>query len=405
MNPFGDDDDGGNPFFETSKSSDFDSDSVFGKGEPEPAKPAKAPSPPPAARSPSPPPASNPQQSMIDFSAPVASTSSGSGSNSYGAILTGINDEPSYTSGTGSDKYNDFFDNVDSKPIAIKEEKQESVDFEAEQEGSSGGKQTQKNKKEAKKEKKKVKKVVKKKNKAADNDEDAEADNDDGNGEDEEKEEKGRHVLQMFYKISWYKPYFDIDTVDFFKRLLYGLTPKVNFFEKVGKGDFYGPFWVTTTLLLFLAIASNFAAYVAYESEGKGDEWNYNFFKLAVGAGVFYGYLIIIPIIFWAIQKFFNKAGLTLLQCFCAYGYSFTSYIIITLICIVPIEWVRWLVIAVAAAVSTMSLCAAFVGGLKDDMAKGTPVLIGIAVVHVALALVYKLYFFADIKVPSSDDK
>ena len=70
-----------------------------------------------------------------------------------------------------------------------------------------------------------------------------------------------------------------------------------------------------------------------------------------------------------------------------------------------PLEWVRWLVIALAAAVSTLSLCAAFVGAFKDDMAKGTPVVIGIALVHVALALVYKLYFFANINVPSSDEK
>lgn len=71
----------------------------------------------------------------------------------------------------------------------------------------------------------------------------------------------------------------------------------------------------------------------------------------------------------------------------------------------VPYEWVRWLVIAIAAAVSTLSLCAAFVGGFREDMAKGTPVIIAIALVHVALALVYKLYFFANIKVPSSDEK
>lgn len=274
---------------------------------------------------------------MIDFSAPVAkpttttttTSTTSSSSGGYGAILTGINDEPSSSSsGSSSDKYNDFFDNIESKPIAIKEENQ-NVDFEAEQEEALAAEEKpQKGKKDKKKIKKKV---VKKKKKVADNDEDAEADENGEEEEEEDEEEKGgRHCLQMFYKISWYKPYFDIDTADFFKRLLFGLIPKVDFFEKVGKGDFYGPFWITTTLLLFLGIASNFAAYIAYEAEGKGDDWNYNFFKLAVGAGVFYGYLIVIPIIFWAVQKFFNHAGLTILQCFCAYGYSFTPYIIIT---------------------------------------------------------------------------
>ena len=265
---------------------------------------------------------------MIDFSAPVATSSSSSSttsSSSYGAILTGINDEPS--GGSGGDKYNDFFDNIESKPIAIKEESQ-NVDFEAEQEGEAAEKPQKSKKKEKKK------KVVKKKKKVVASEEDAEADedgDDDNEGDNDGDDEKGgRHCLQMFYKISWYKPYFDIDTKDFFKRTLFGLIPKVDFFEKVGKGDFYGPFWITTTLLLFLGIASNFAAYIAYEAEGKGNEWNYNFFKLAVGAGVFYGYLIVIPIIFWAIQRFFNHAGLSILQCFCAYGYSFTPYIIIT---------------------------------------------------------------------------
>lgn len=259
---------------------------------------------------------------MIDFSSP-APAASGS-SNSYGAILTGINDEPaaSSISYTNDSQYNAFFGDA-SEPStadssdALQKDNDGDVDFEKKDE-------PEKKKKGAKK-----KKVVKKKKvksaEIVEGDEEEEGEEDKA----EEKEEE-RHCYHMFYKISWYKQFFDLDSADFFKRFLWGLVPRVSFFEKVGKGDFYGPFWITTTLLLFLAIASNFASYIAFHNEGKGDQWNYNFYKLCVGAGVFYGYVIVIPIGFWAVQKFIVGSGITLLKCFCAYGYSFAPYIIIT---------------------------------------------------------------------------
>ena len=70
-----------------------------------------------------------------------------------------------------------------------------------------------------------------------------------------------------------------------------------------------------------------------------------------------------------------------------------------------PIEWARWLVTALATVLSTLTLCAAFFGALREDMKKGLPVLIGIGAVHVALGLVYKLYFFAKIKLPPASDE
>lgn len=298
---------------------------MFGKGEPEPPKPAKAPSPPPV---PEPAPAPHPQQSMIDFSSPAPAPTSTSTSTS--AILTGINDMPSYDDSNSKLLLN----GADYNFAATSENKADTSSGAAAANINDDVNDSDSSKKAAKKKQKK--KVVKKKKKAPVDDETAEDDNDGDGGDDgddgDDDGKGGRHCLQMFYKISWYKPYFDLDTLDFFKRFAWGCVPNIGFFDKVGRGDFYGPFWITTTLLLFLGIASNFASYIAYSQEKRGDEWNYDFYKLSIGAAVFYGYIIVIPIIFYLILRFFNHAGLSLLKCFCAYGYSLAPYIVFTVI-------------------------------------------------------------------------
>lgn len=234
-------------------------------------------------------------------------------------------------------------------------------------------------------------------------------DDDDGEGEGEGAEEgegapkRKKRKWYHFWRPSFYQPYFDVDTKDVFARCLAGLMPIGKpFFERVeGNPDLYGTFWVTTTILFLLGISSNFAEYIAYWWAGAGEHWNYNFYKISIAAAVFYAFVGLMPLIVWALQRFVVKAKLRVVQIYCVYGYSLTSFLIATPFCIAPVEWVRWLVIMLACAVSCATLIVAFYKAFKHDIARGTLVIIVAVVFHVALALTYKCYFFSKIVVPS----
>jgi len=237
-------------------------------------------------------------------------------------------------------------------------------------------------------------------------------DDDNGGGEDNGGEtendpnapQRPRRKWYHFWKPSFYQPYFDVDTKDVLRRCVAGLVPVGKpFFERVeGNPDFYGPFWVTTTVLFLLAIASNFAEYIAYWSNGVESHWTYDFYKISIGAGVFYGFLILVPLVLWLLVRFLVKVKLTPIQVYCVYGYSLSSFLVATPFCIAPFEWVRYLVIAVACVLSCICVVVAFFKALKQNRGMGLIVIIFALVCQVALSFVYKFYFFAKIEVPES---
>jgi len=239
------------------------------------------------------------------------------------------------------------------------------------------------------------------------NDDDDKGDKD---GDEEEAEDdpdapkRPRRKWYNFWKPSFYQPYFDVDTKDVFMRCGAGLVPIGKpFFERVqGNPDLYGPFWVTTTVLFLLAIASNFAEYIAYWQSGAAAHWEYDFYKISVGAGVFYGFLILVPLLIWVLQRFVVKANLALIQIYCVYGYSLTAFLVATPFCIAPYEWVRYLVIIIACILSCVCLIVAFLKALKHDLGKGIIVIIVALILQLALSITYKVYFFAKIEVPTS---
>jgi len=231
-----------------------------------------------------------------------------------------------------------------------------------------------------------------------------EGNDDDDSGAGGDGNPKPKRKWYNFWRPSFYRPYFDVDTKDVLLRCVAGIVPVGKpFFERVqGNPDLYGPFWITTTILFLLAISSNFAEYIAYYNEGVAKHWQANFYKVSIAAAVFYAYLIFLPIIIWALQRFMVKAKLTLFQITCVYGYSLTAFLIATPFCIFPIEWVRWCVIILACVVTCLCISVALFKSLKQDMVKGLIVIVVAVVLLVGLTLTYKIYFFAQVVVPAS---
>jgi len=206
-----------------------------------------------------------------------------------------------------------------------------------------------------------------------------------------------------FWKPSFYQIYFNVDTPDVMRRFLAGLVPVGQpFFERIKENpDFYGPLWVTTTILFLLAICSNFASYIAYWSAGEARHWNYSFSKVSVAAGVFYGFLIVVPLILWVLLRFVVGSKVKYIETSCVYGYSLAGFIVATPLCIIPSEWARWIAIILAAVDSCITLTISqWKFGAENRSRTLIPIIVGLLAL-VGLSFTYKIYFFPPINVPS----
>lgn len=149
--------------------------------------------------------------------------------------------------------------------------------------------------------------------------------------------------------------FFDVSTEDVVKRIKLALLPtqanaNVNDFRE--KPDFWGPFWIATTAVLFLAATGNFARLLEMDSETFSTDYG----LVSLASATIYGCLIGVPImtrgmVFLAGQEANN---INFRQLICVYGYSLTAAIPASIICIAPIPFLRWIVLAAALGVSLL---------------------------------------------------
>jgi asparagine N-glycosylation enzyme membrane subunit Stt3 len=90
-----------------------------------------------------------------------------------------------------------------------------------------------------------------------------------------------------------------------------------------------------------------------------------------------------------------SRSEIKLVNVWCIYGYSLTIFIPMAFVCIVPIGWVRWLVVMLATGVSGLFI----VANLKQTIYEAAParalVLLGIMLaIHTGVGLALRLYFF-----------
>ncbi|XP_021622047.1 protein YIPF1 homolog isoform X2 [Manihot esculenta] len=153
------------------------------------------------------------------------------------------------------------------------------------------------------------------------------------------------------FTIAAYKPYFDVDTIDVLERIKDSLFPfRGTFTEKTaGNPDLYGPFWICTTLIFVAASIGTFVTYLAHKLKNK--EWDYDINVVTWSAGVFYGYVTIVPLGLYVVLKYFSVPS-GLVQLFCLYGYSLFIFIPALCLSIIPLEIFRWVIAGVAGFMS-----------------------------------------------------
>lgn len=86
----------------------------------------------------------------------------------------------------------------------------------------------------------------------------------------------------------------------------------------------YGPFWICTTLIFVAAAIGTFVTYLAHKL--KDQKWDYDINLITWSAGLFYGYVLVVPICLYVILKYFSAPS-GLAQLLCLYGYSLFVFI------------------------------------------------------------------------------
>eukprot|EP00913_Durusdinium_trenchii_P028984 g27176.t1 len=170
---------------------------------------------------------------------------------------------------------------------------------------------------------------------------------------------------------------FDVSSEDVLKRLKLALVPfqgqedAANDFRT--RPDFYGPFWVATTAVLFLAeLALNGFGTDSTRSMSQDEQlFKSDFSLVSVAASMIYGLLVAVPL---AARLGLYCSGqsvdcINFKQVICVFGYSLTPLIPMSVICLVPMGFLRWLAVCVGLVTSL-----AFIyGTLSTDLAVEAP--------------------------------
>jgi len=211
----------------------------------------------------------------------------------------------------------------------------------------------------------------------------------------------GADANASFYSLAYYRVYFDVTTSQVLKRMFRSLLPKATFHEEGGpKPDLYGPFWISTTLVFLMAVTGNFANYLNFLPTDKNVVWKYDFEKVTLAATMFYSMTSIIPIAVWLALR---RVGVSLFvtELISLYGYSFAIYVPASIVCVAPIELVRWITVGVCFCSSSLFLVRNVWGQCKSTVEENPEIkmkvygLVGtIFLMHLCVAFVTKFYFF-----------
>jgi protein YIPF1/2 len=198
--------------------------------------------------------------------------------------------------------------------------------------------------------------------------------------------------------LTTYQQYFDVDTVQVVDRLRRALSVKNEmFFENDMRPDMYGPFWLCTTLVFVMAAAGNLGSLLSFVPSEDEQVFTYNFSKLTVATSLLYGYCLVVPVTGWFASKLLMTEPFSLTELICIYGYSLAVYVPAAILCVLPMEILRWAIIAGAFIVSLKFITR----NVRDvvirqlDEARALMILVIVTALHGSLALFLKIYFYS----------
>ncbi|CAL1374593.1 unnamed protein product [Linum trigynum] len=195
------------------------------------------------------------------------------------------------------------------------------------------------------------------------------------------------------FSVSSYVQYFNVDTDIVVNRLMSSFYPiGGDFFSKIDANpDLYGLVWISTTLVFLLSALGNCATYLMLKHTDSSASWNFDVGYVNAAAVSIYGYAIVVPLGFYFLLQYLGSTA-SLIRFWCMWGYSLFIFVPCSVLLVIPVEFLRWLIILGAGADSACFVTAnlkTYVGG--GDL---TIVLAASFLLQLALAIFIKAWFF-----------
>ena len=209
-------------------------------------------------------------------------------------------------------------------------------------------------------------------------------------------------AVQSCLSLDTYRTYIDVDTSDVLKRLV-GAVQMANVPDGFrndllgsasGRGpDLYGPFWLTTTLVFFLAVTANMHGYLHRDDVA---EFESDINHLVHAMPVLYAYTFGIPAALFVVLRCV-AIPFPLMELVCLYGYSLVPYAPTLLLCLIPVNFLEWIFLLAATGMSCLLVLRnVSTPILSSDvgLSKAPALVMFVVACHLVFVLVLKFAFF-----------
>jgi hypothetical protein len=198
-------------------------------------------------------------------------------------------------------------------------------------------------------------------------------------------------IDKFFCCFAIFKKYFQITSNDFILRFINSFIPFNNKFGNLIKNnpDLYGPIWIYTSLIILLSATGSLTRTI----QGHN---NKNFFQefIPIAGSTIYMVGFGLPILITILMKVFGiKLGFV--HVICTYGYSFSIFLPISIICVIQYNYIQWIALIYAVFSSTSLLVVNYYKLMGDFSRNKKSIIIGIVLLaQIGLLLFFKLNFF-----------
>lgn len=198
-------------------------------------------------------------------------------------------------------------------------------------------------------------------------------------------------IDKFFCCFKIFKKYFQLTSQDFLLRLLNSFIPFNNKFQNLikAKPDLYGPIWIYSSLILIISATGSLTRTL------QGNN-NKNFFQefVPIAGVVIYGVGFGLPLLITFLMKIFGT-NLSFVSVICTYGYSFSIFLPISIVCVIQINTLQWVALIYAVFSSTSLLVVNYYRQMGDFSKSKKLIIITIVLLfQFGLLLFFKLYFF-----------
>ncbi|KAI8893389.1 hypothetical protein BC833DRAFT_531829 [Globomyces pollinis-pini] len=198
-----------------------------------------------------------------------------------------------------------------------------------------------------------------------------------------------------FWTVSYWSHYFQIDTNMVTDRMLAAIVPTKQFHTVLANNpDFYGPFWIPTTVIFVLFAASTVAESIA--NKFSKTQYTFDITLLSSASVTVYSFVTLLPAILFAIAKWYKINQIGLVDMINLFGYGMSIWIPVSIVCILPSDILRWILVIVAVLVSTLFVVKnlkAVTAEVPDQSIVAFLVFTAV-IAQVGLGLLFKFQFF-----------